>query len=205
MLRVIAKRLRRICWNGLTLLSLLILGATAAFWAQSYSYADYFYFDTEAGISGSASSEPGKLRLALVQRRCGTDPRDCGFSATRFSQYSHSPDVWTSHILFLLSRDPDDHLLVDEQGSSSEWFGHGSGDPLFRLYGTPSPAFRYAHVRLPYWSILVASAILPTIRLARRMQRRWRRRSGLCPVCSYDLRATPERCPECGCVPDDQS
>jgi hypothetical protein len=35
---------------------------------------------------------------------------------------------------------------------------------------------------------------------ARRFLREERRRARVCTACGYDLRATPERCPECGVV-----
>ena len=48
----------------------------------------------------------------------------------------------------------------------------------------------------------VGAGWLALLVVAHRMTRRWRRRClGLCPVCGYDLRATPDQCPECGRVP----
>jgi hypothetical protein len=53
-------------------------------------------------------------------------------------------------------------------------------------------------VTLPYWFLAAATAAIPGARLSHRL--RLRRRLGLCARCGYDLRATPDRCPECGTV-----
>ena len=51
---------------------------------------------------------------------------------------------------------------------------------------------------IPFWATAWATAILPAITLQRFLRRRHRLRKGLCLRCGYDIRATPDRCPECG-------
>ena len=53
-------------------------------------------------------------------------------------------------------------------------------------------------VRFPYWLVLILTSLLPLAESARIYRRRSPQAAGLCPRCGYDLRASPERCPECG-------
>ena len=88
-------------------------------------------------------------------------------------------------------------------GESHEFFGvrvtehHGPG-PVGR-YDGPYLFYDFAP---RIWVIgAIACALLPLWRgpglIRRRVQSR-RIRLGLCPTCGYDVRATPDRCPECG-------
>ena len=51
---------------------------------------------------------------------------------------------------------------------------------------------------VPHWAVTVALAAPLAMALVRWRRERRRAARGLCPQCGYDLRASPQRCPECG-------
>ncbi len=53
----------------------------------------------------------------------------------------------------------------------------------------------------PLWPMVLLTMLPPALWIRSRRKSRRLMRIGLCPNCSYDLRATPGRCPECGTVP----
>ncbi|HZL35691.1 MAG TPA: hypothetical protein VFC78_10305, partial [Tepidisphaeraceae bacterium] len=55
-------------------------------------------------------------------------------------------------------------------------------------------------IGVPYWSVALLFSCMPGIWFWVRIRRR-DSVPGRCCSCCYDLRATPDRCPECGMVP----
>ena len=74
------------------------------------------------------------------------------------------------------------------------WQAMTFGD--FRTYGGTSFS-----LSIPLWPFTLVPAVYLFLTFRRWRRHRRRIRQGLCLVCGYDLRATPERCPECGTVP----
>jgi hypothetical protein len=103
-----------------------------------------------------------------------------------------------------------DHLRInmisrDTLRDGGEWprpFANADQIPTIRrLWADRLNVPAYA---VSFWHICAFFAVLPAFQLTRWLLRRLRRsrrqRGGMCVACGFDLRVTPDRCPECGHV-----
>jgi hypothetical protein len=56
----------------------------------------------------------------------------------------------------------------------------------------------YGAIEIPWWSLALLFSLCPAVWLFALHRARARQRQRHCLECGYDLRASPDRCPECG-------
>ena len=175
--------MRRRLFDAVSLLSLLVLVATAVLWVRSYWRVDIWGFVERADASGLTVnmlvSDNGKFQ---VRRSVGPGPG----KLRRFEvEYRVQPASYGR-----------DYRRVYE-------FGRGASDAKANFWFAGFGFFRYEALArrlwdlvLPQWFVAMLAAVLPGAWLRRRLRRPGG--AGRCPACGYDLRASPARCPECG-------
>jgi len=198
------KPLSRILLNALIALSLLLWVATVVLWVRSYSAIDQFYLrsfvDERQGgrevtwlkqyLFESASGRIHVARFQVVQDRW--QPGDGKtYRQVMEPQMQDNP----FHVATPLGQPVRQYLRLSTPAEHQWWpFGyHAESDPT-------SGKDMWV-VAVPHWATAMLFAAFPAVWGWRRLRRRGRDRVGLCPECGYDLRATPDRCPECGAVP----
>jgi hypothetical protein len=201
------KRLRRIIFNIPFVFSLLLCVATAALWARGYwkaywlaGYSSHWTGPINVHRSGvQIYSEHGHLLLLS-----GIYDETISTTSTKILREVHlgHPEgrsfyVGPTQMTPIIDPRQRAKAQIDFHGIylHARW---GPYSTPFAIGTTFSGKGKALEIGIPGWLLILLTAILPALRLGTWLRRRARVAKHLCPVCSYDLRATPDRCPECG-------
>jgi hypothetical protein len=163
--------------------SLLLCTVSGAMWARSYFAIDALFCNASRGDSYSVTSCDGIAQWSWeLNRPILSDRRAWAIATVRRDDPEYSTyralesDIGTGSLPLLMT-------------ATSVAFPVPSG-------------YRFGFLRTPYWLLFACSSAIPLIWLGKALGRRRlrlnREQLRLCIECGYDVRATSERCPECG-------
>ena len=180
-------------FNALALLSLLLCVATCALWVRGYSVGEMAGWKSGEWDGEFAFAFSHEAYFLASQRGCVSVCRQWGgFGALTDPEHLG----W-----FYANWQPRKRLVFPPERQDKVNITVGGGQLLYRVFDSGlGTRGHVVHVALPCWLVCLLASVMPLHAWRRRRRRTARRRRGLCPACGYDLRATPDRCPECGAV-----
>jgi hypothetical protein len=173
---------KRRLFNLLAALSLLLCAATGVMWMRSYWRAECFMKTWVA--------KDDEVWKWLIESCNGVV---CFGHLHALHVFGYSEGSESSYWCSTPNPDESAYPIAEPRDEQFRVFGI---ELLINSRGSP------IHITSPYWVFLVATGLLPAAWLFVRRRVNSRALSGLCADCGYDLRATPEQCPECGAVAD---
>ncbi len=182
--------MRRWCFNILAALSLLLLVATAALWVRSYWVSDRLVRQSGTWASLSLCGNRGSLDImrANVSRQVAQRRLATGENIPFCFELDHSPAIEGTFPHWGWSGDLKWNFLG---------FAYYANPANYDLAHAPIELAHYTELIIPLWPFVLLCAILPLLRFYLWFKRR-RVAPGHCLKCGYDLRASKDRCPECG-------
>jgi hypothetical protein len=193
----VMKRFRQSLLYSATAMSLLLCAATIAIWVRGYGVNEWLKYQVldaaQCRWTGYALvSDQGTLYVSYGQLILPSPA-----VATKYARGLQQPGLF--HLM--LTPKPGD--LNAFQGTF--WNRRGFAFILERRFNLQSSDGAYSdefdRALLPDWFIVLMLILLSLPGVISFRRKRLRDARGLCRKCGYDLRATPERCPECGTVP----
>jgi hypothetical protein len=185
--------MRRRLFTILSTVSLALCAATCVLWARSFFLCDNGYVNRQhfrqqrwTELSANFESSRGEFLLRYEVSTARQSDVDWGAFPDDKVTWDHGRDVSPRMNRLALS---------DDVASSRPILGFASGLGEQKVHGAWKSGWQ-REVIFPDAALFIAFAFMPIVWIAKR---KWQRRdSGKCRNCGYDLRASPERCPECG-------
>jgi hypothetical protein len=178
-------RMRRWLLSFLTCLSLLLALGTVGLWVRSYWTRDIISWGRSGWNSHTLQSILGRVHVVSYLD-------DGSFGGFHHREDKLAPSAIWNGAMSSYPRTVEwhfGHVFQKYQRQHYDLIGGGRGG----MWVT-----NHRLIVIPYWSPAVLFSILPAVWVWRLVRGGRRRKVGHCPRCDYDLRATPERCPECG-------
>jgi hypothetical protein len=183
--------IRRLFTAG-SALSLLLCVATAGLWVRSWRICDM----CEVGFA-TQTHWPSRGYLLGVE----SSGQRLRLTATSYFDHEETPFYDRDDIprwVFRASQSHDTQYPLElDHGDEGDLRRRGYASESQTMHG-PRSIIEWTTFILPHWFVITATLPLPLLYASRIVRRRLLRRPGDCPTCGYDLRASRERCPECG-------
>ena len=186
--------------NLLALLSFLLCAAGAALWVRSNYASDWVRRRAFADVEREGGRPATRDADVHVRADSGR------LLVTVSTQYRKRGDIEPAYVMATAGGDARrawwSYARLDPTGRTFQqapsekpsllnWLGFAYGWRIFT-------DGRVVAVVVPMWVPVILLSVYPAVRGWHAFRGRKRFREGLCPKCGYDLRESPEKCPECG-------